>query len=214
MHPRQKKKVFLYAGIGFVSIGILSIVLMYMFLYWWTSITHRLQAKEGRGNFDSKCCVMSGFQGITTSSGGSEIGQAPRGQLEATELSRLSKERAQRSPIRNMQCCRSSGSATTVVGEKPHHHSQLSRLNHWRVLEILRNMIKAMVQGYVSPKRSSIESFSAYFFWLDVSVFRASRKILEAGMKSPTIRTNYDLFGSVVCLFLELPRSMLVTISS
>jgi hypothetical protein len=34
MHPRQKKKVFLYAGIGFVSIGVLSIVLTYMLLYW------------------------------------------------------------------------------------------------------------------------------------------------------------------------------------
>jgi hypothetical protein len=33
MHPRQKKKVFLYAGIGFVSIGVLSIVLTYMLLY-------------------------------------------------------------------------------------------------------------------------------------------------------------------------------------
>jgi hypothetical protein len=33
MQPRQKKKVFLYAGIGFVVLGIVSIVLIYMFVY-------------------------------------------------------------------------------------------------------------------------------------------------------------------------------------
>jgi hypothetical protein len=33
MQPRQKKKVFLYAGIGFVVLGIVSIVLIYMLVY-------------------------------------------------------------------------------------------------------------------------------------------------------------------------------------
>lgn len=33
MQPKQKKKVFLYAGIGFVVLGIVSIVLIYMFVY-------------------------------------------------------------------------------------------------------------------------------------------------------------------------------------
>jgi hypothetical protein len=33
MQPRQKKKVFLYAGIGFVVLGIVSIVLIDMFVY-------------------------------------------------------------------------------------------------------------------------------------------------------------------------------------
>lgn len=33
MQPRQKKQVFLYAGIGFVAIGIASIVMIYMFVY-------------------------------------------------------------------------------------------------------------------------------------------------------------------------------------
>jgi hypothetical protein len=33
MQPRQKKKLFLYAGIGFVVVGIVSIVLIYMFVH-------------------------------------------------------------------------------------------------------------------------------------------------------------------------------------
>jgi hypothetical protein len=33
MQPGQKKRVFLYAGIGFVAIGIASIVLIYLFVY-------------------------------------------------------------------------------------------------------------------------------------------------------------------------------------
>ncbi|HEX7031513.1 MAG TPA: hypothetical protein VF172_00790 [Nitrososphaera sp.] len=33
MQPKQKKQAFLYAGIGFVAIGIVSLVLIYMFVY-------------------------------------------------------------------------------------------------------------------------------------------------------------------------------------
>jgi hypothetical protein len=33
MQQRQKKKVLLYAGIAFVVLGIVSIVLIYMFVY-------------------------------------------------------------------------------------------------------------------------------------------------------------------------------------
>lgn len=33
MQPRQKKQVLLYAGIGFVAIGIVSIIMIYMFVY-------------------------------------------------------------------------------------------------------------------------------------------------------------------------------------
>ena len=33
MDPGQKKRMFLYAGIGLVSMGIASIVLIYIFVY-------------------------------------------------------------------------------------------------------------------------------------------------------------------------------------
>lgn len=33
MQPGQKKRIFLYAGIGFVAVGIASIVMIYMFVY-------------------------------------------------------------------------------------------------------------------------------------------------------------------------------------
>lgn len=33
MQPGEKKRVFLYAGIGFVAVGIVSIVLIYLFVY-------------------------------------------------------------------------------------------------------------------------------------------------------------------------------------
>ncbi len=38
MQLRQKRKVLLYAGIGFILIGVLSMVLTYMLLYWSNSI--------------------------------------------------------------------------------------------------------------------------------------------------------------------------------
>jgi len=37
MQPRQKRKVFLYTGIAFVMIGIVSMVLTFILLYWWYS---------------------------------------------------------------------------------------------------------------------------------------------------------------------------------
>ena len=38
MQPRQKRKALLYAGIGFVLMGVVSMVLTYMLLYWSNSI--------------------------------------------------------------------------------------------------------------------------------------------------------------------------------
>jgi len=60
-----------------------------------------------------------------------------------------------------MQPCRSS--KHTISGQKWYHHSHYYRLNDWQVLEILRNLIKAMIQRYATWKRNSIMPFFASF---------------------------------------------------
>jgi hypothetical protein len=107
-----------------------------------------------------------------------------------------------------MQCCRSSRYAITV-GQKPHLGSQLSRLNDWQVLDILRNSIKEMMRGYVRRNRSSIMQFSTSFLIGDVSPGRQDITGWdEVAYNSDKLRPGI----SVEPLFLVMPYSIPVTI--
>ncbi|HXG06646.1 MAG TPA: hypothetical protein VNI77_04890 [Nitrososphaera sp.] len=49
MERRQKKQAFLYAGIGFVGVGIISIVAIYMFVYRPVATNERAEANQEFG---------------------------------------------------------------------------------------------------------------------------------------------------------------------